>query len=695
MKDFNSVFQIDRREFIRINALTGVGLLAAPPVWAGEEAMEWKPAELLEGLRTETGGAPLENAVWYVAGKENAGLLYTFPKGALADAAYLSADLLVDGNRLAVFLMTLQEGENGPRFTLRYMNLTEVQSRLRFPLVNVNMNRWRLEREGAWLKPMCGGERVDLREVDRLTITILHKSDEPLRWCQTPLRVTKTEPPRLTKPLLTKGPLLDELGQSTLHAWPGKINGPETVVKLLTAQKAAAAGKKWPESFNRWGGWKDKKINASGFFRTHHDGNRWWLVDPEGGLFWSTGLDCVHPGMDTYFENLEDALTWMPEREGDYKVIYGNRTIDYLKANFIRAFGPEKWRREWAAIALSQLREFGFNTVGNWSDWSIAREAQVPYVRPLSTRLRRSKMIYRDFPDVFHANFKLDALDYGEQLRDTLDDPALIGYFLMNEPTWGFSREAPAAGMLFNTPACETRKELARFLGRKYGDNAALAQAWNMQATLEEIAEGPWNKRLTPEAVKDLTAFSAVMVNVFFTSLSEGCKAVDPNHLNLGIRYQGVPPDWMVEGMKSFDVFSMNCYQKRVPLDTCRKVHELLNQPVMIGEFHFGALDVGLPAPGLVHVRTQADRGKAYRVYVEDAAANPCCVGTHYFTLYDQSAMGRFDGENYNIGFVDVCNQPYVPLADAARKCHERLYALAAGQAQPYTDEPEYLPRLF
>ena len=80
MKDFNPVFQIDRREFIRINALTGVGLLAAPPVWAGEEAMEWKPAELLEGLRTEAGGAPLENAVWYVAGKENAGCSIPSPK---------------------------------------------------------------------------------------------------------------------------------------------------------------------------------------------------------------------------------------------------------------------------------------------------------------------------------------------------------------------------------------------------------------------------------------------------------------------------------------------------------------------------------------------------------------------------------------------------------------------------------------
>ncbi|MFB3787924.1 MAG: hypothetical protein ACE15F_16315, partial [bacterium] len=396
MKDFNALLKINRREFVRINALAGAGLLVAHPALAAEEAWELKPTELLEGLSPEAGEAPLAGAVWYVAEKENAGMLYAFPKGALADAAYLSADLLVDGNRLAVFLMTLQEGGNGPRFTLRYMNLTQVQSRIRFPLENVNLNRWRLEREGAWLKPMCGGDRVDLREVDRLMITILHKSSAPVRWSQTPLRVTKNEPPRLTKPLLTKGPLLDELGQSTLHTWPGKISGTENVIKLLTAQKDAVAEKKWPESFNRWGGWKDKKIEATGFFRAHHDGKRWWLVDPGGGLFWSTGLDCVRPGIDSYCGDLENALTWRPDRDGEYKTIFGNRAVDYLKANFIRAFGPEKWHDVRAAIALSQLREFGFNTVANWSEWPIARAAKVPYVRPLSTRLRRSKMIYRD-----------------------------------------------------------------------------------------------------------------------------------------------------------------------------------------------------------------------------------------------------------------------------------------------------------
>jgi len=71
------------------------------------------------------------------------------------------------------------------------------------------------------------------------------------------------------------------------------------------------------------------------------------------------------------------------------------------------------------------------------------------------------------------------------------------------------------------------------------------------------------------------------------------------------------------------------------------------------------------------------------------------CVGVHYFILYDQSALGRFDCECYNIGFLDVCNRPYDPLCDAARASHERMYDVAAGRARPFEDAPEYLPKLF
>ena len=121
----------------------------------------------------------------------------------------------------------------------------------------------------------------------------------------------------------------------------------------------------------------------------------------------------------------------------------------------------------------------------------------------------------------------------------------------------------------------------------------------------------------------------------------------------------------------------------------------MLDMPIMVGEWHFGALDAGLPAAGIGHVPDQLARGQAYRVYVEDAAAKPWCVGVHYFTLYDQSAIGRFDGENYNIGFVDTCSRPYPALAAAARLSHERLYQVAAGELAPYDDAPEYLPLLF
>jgi hypothetical protein len=117
--------------------------------------------------------------------------------------------------------------------------------------------------------------------------------------------------------------------------------------------------------------------------------------------------------------------------------------------------------------------------------------------------------------------------------------------------------------------------------------------------------------------------------------------------------------------------------------------------PVLVGEYHFGALDVGLPASGIGHLKNQADRGRAYRVYLEDAAADPYCVGAHWFTLYDQSALGRDDGECYNIGFLDVCNRPYEELGQAAIASHERLYEIASGRVTPFQDAPEYLPLLY
>jgi len=310
-------------------------------------------------------------------------------------------------------------------------------------------------------------------------------------------------------------------------------------------------------------------------------------------------------------------------------------------------------------------------------------------------RGKRSGTIYRDFPDVFHAGFEQDAADYAAQLKDTANDPAFIGYFLMNEPTWGFSTEVPAAGMLYNAESCASRGELVRFLKSKYDSDSALASAWKTAATFEKVSQGKWQASFTPEAQADLQEFSSRMVERYFDVLSKACRKADPNHLNLGMRWAGLPPDWATKGMTFFDVFSVNCYQDKLPRERAKAIHDLVKTPVMVGEWHFGALDAGLPASGIGHLRNQEERATAYRIYLEDAAADPYCVGVHWFTMYDESALGRYDGENYNIGFFDVCNRPYDELGRAARASHERMYEVAAGSAAPFAEHVDYLPKLF
>lgn len=660
------------------------------------------PERLLGGINVEAARAPIYDAVWYTADSANDGLAYYFPVGALAGMRYLAADMLLSGETAGVFALELQEGEHGSTFALHYALLPEASARMRLPLDATNMNRWLYEREGAWVKPRTAGERVNLAQVDRMRIRVIRMGDEPLRWCMTPIIVTVDEPLPLPQPVLPWGKLLDELGQSALHNWPGKSFSVDEVVERLHGQVNDAQTQGWPEGFSKWGGWKEKRFDATGFFRTQWDGNRWWLVDPDGCAFWSAGVDCVRSEIEADITGLAEALAWLPD-ERDYELativrwqdqrIYAN----FLQANLMHAFGPNAWHTQWTQIVLSQLHRMGFNTVGNWSEWDIASDARFPYVRPLRPLPDpQAPMIYRDLPDVFDPLFEADAARFAEQLKRTLDDPALIGYFLMNEPEWAFASESPAAGMLYTSEANHTRRALADFLRERYGDEVGLTNAWGMPVTFGAVEQGRWQVALTEPAIADLEDFSAAMIETYFNTLNEACRQIDPNHLNLGVRYYTVPPDWCMEAMRGFDVFSMNCYRARVPAESLQTIHETLNLPTLIGEFHMGALDVGLPATGVgPRLRNQTERGQAYRVYVENAAVLPWCVGVHYFTLYDQPALGRFDGEAYNIGFLDICHRPYEEMVAAARQAHRHMYAVALGDQPPFDDLPEVLPPLY
>jgi hypothetical protein len=645
-----------------------------------------------------TGQAAIDASGCFTGSEIGDGISYSFPAGTLTGMNWLTFDFLVHGKHLLIFEMALVESASGRRFTLLYSGLNECEARLRMQMDAVQQNRWQYEREGAFLKPLCGGDRVTPELVDRVNITILRKAPGVVHWTQTTLEARVEEPELLQNPRLPAGKIVDEFGQSTLHEWPLKTRSKKEMIDRLQGQLADAATQNFPPIYSRYGGWIDKKIDGTGFFRTYNDGNRWWLVDPDGYLFWSAGLDCVRVDTDSNIAGIHDALTWLPDADSKFGAALSGRQnydgIKYLACNLIRAFGKEKWHENWAKISLGQMREWGFNTVANWSEWNIAADAGFPYVRPMQFNPQNTPMIYRDFPDVFSDEFITDADSYAEQLKDTAEDPAFIGYFLMNEPTWGFSSETPAAGMLFTNPKSKTRTKLAEFLREKYCSDAELAKNWQIECTFDSVAEGDWRTILTENAQADLADFSSLMVDRYFGTLTEACRRVDPNHLNLGARYYTVPPDWAVQGMSHFDVFSVNCYDKVVNKNL-QKASEMLNMPVMVGEWHFGALDAGLPGSGIGHVKDQAERGKAYRRYVEDAAAQPWCIGTHYFTQYDESCLGRFDGENWNIGFLDTCNRPYQYMVESAKIAHNNVYPIANGVKEPYQGPVEYLPLLF
>ena len=424
---------IGRREFLVTTALT-----TPLSMLAGCGGPQLGPALELVGFigKTKPGSSdtPIDGATWFEAADIEDGLEFRVPEQGLDENGYLTVDMLLDGNSLVVFNLTLFEKDSERSFRFRIGCLNQCSLRATMPLTMVNLGRWRQARFGAFLKPAIGGDRIDLSKVERVTLTVTRKSPKAARWCMTRIAVVDQEPLKITEPVLPKGPLLDELGQSTLHDWPAKTRSVEELTSRIKNQLEAAPEQAFPESFSQWGGCKSKRLTkGSGFFATHHDGKRWWLVDPDGYAFWSQGPDCVRVGEnDAKFNGLESALSWLPEATGEFADAQyvnpdGAKMINFHVANLIRTFGAETWREKWGVIALAELRRLRFNTVANWSDWDVAKEARFPYVRPMSFRPERSKVLYRGFPDVFDPAFPQDAADYASVLEGTAGDPAFFG----------------------------------------------------------------------------------------------------------------------------------------------------------------------------------------------------------------------------------------------------------------------------
>jgi hypothetical protein len=170
----------------------------------------------------------------------------------------------------------------------------------------------------------------------------------------------------------------------------------------------------------------------------------------------------------------------------------------------------------------------------------------------------------------------------------------------------------------------------------------------------------------------------------YYRLVSAAGREAMPNKLYLGSRldYNDWPdvPEFRKEivriAAKYCDVVSFNFY--KFTLDDVA-LPEGVDKPLIVGEFHMGALDRGKFHTGLRSVFNQNQRSEAYRYYVTSALRNPAVVGAHWFQLFDEATTGRGDGENYQIGFLDICDTPYAETVAAARDMGYRIYAIRWG----------------
>jgi hypothetical protein len=394
-----------------------------------------------------------------------------------------------------------------------------------------------------------------------------------------------------------------------------------------------------PPETDPWGGRTDQPARRkTGFFRTEQIDGRWWLVTPDGHLFWNVGINSVRPPRATPAAALPD----------------------------------------FAANATRELRALGFNGLGNGSTTALQATAQA---LPWSIRLnfmasfaQKHKQTYATsghtgfteqcFP-VFHPEFPAWARQHAAALAATENAPGVMGIFTDNE---------------LQCPADLLDRHLRLPADDPYlGHGRAAALAW-----LAKEGRPADPAQLT---LKDRYRFIAHVFSTYARVVHEAIRAVDRNHLIFGPRcnvHRGqFDNPWFWPAIAPWiDVVAVNYYALWGPQrEEIQEWSAAMQRPIMLTEWYAKAMD----APGLANthgagwlVRTQGDRAKYYQHFVLAACDTPALVGFHYFKYLDDGsdsvALDSAGGANKGLYRAD--GSPWSELQDAARAVNHQVYPL-------------------
>ena len=203
----------------------------------------------------------------------------------------------------------------------------------------------------------------------------------------------------------------------------------------------------------------------------------------------------------------------------------------------------------------------GVNTLGCWSDEKLQKDRKTPYV--LISSIWWQANGHRKFPFPFRESFQSDLEKNLRKLSWAKNDPYCLGIFMGNELEWP-DRIGPTIENL--PPEHPTKKWALREL-KKLG------------------------KPTTPAKLNDLESLYLPFVRSFFSKCKREFEKELPGTLYLGCRTHRGPSVLGRGALGSVGVFPVNDSRVRswqVPEDT--------DIPIISSEFHFGAVDRGVPS---------------------------------------------------------------------------------------------------
>jgi hypothetical protein len=258
-----------------------------------------------------------------------------------------------------------------------------------------------------------------------------------------------------------------------------------------------------------------------------------------------------------------------------------------------------------------------------------------------------------------------------EQILPLRNDPRLIGYYTDNEVGWW---NAILINMTFEqAPASGQRQRLIQLLRQTYRDNwAELMQDFEPAPLLETWAQleqhGKLYLRPSGNGIRVARQFLGLLAERYYSLIHDIVRKYDQRALILGDRYPSFYYPEVVRACAPYvDVVSCNlnaCWNDgSFPRFYLETLHALSGKPLIIGEFYMAARENrsgNKNNHGTYPVVTrQKERARGFHNTLQRLLETPYVIGADWFQYYDEPTHGRFDGENFNFGLVDIHDRPY------------------------------------